>query len=101
MADSSAPGPCNLWLEHFSWATRQENLILEALEGGMNLPDASHSPGLPLLAFLGLHLKLDPSNRDRAHLLLAGGWVCLSGTSGQGRECVKGLCDPFCWKKGL
>lgn len=39
-----------------------QNPILEALEGGMNLPDASHSPGLPLLAFLGLHLKPDPGN---------------------------------------
>lgn len=50
----------------------------------MNLPDASCPPGLPFLDFLGLYL--DPGGLDLAHLMVAGGWVCLSGTSGQGRS---------------
>lgn len=58
---------------------------LKALEEGMNLPDASCPPGSPL-DFKGVYR--DPGNPDLAHLLLAGGWGCLSGTSSQDRsEC--------------
>lgn len=65
----------------------------------MNLPDASCPPGLPFLDFLGLYL--DPGGLDLAHLMVARGWVCLSGTSSEGRRVWEAPSWSFCWQESL